>query len=108
MEIRTSKSTHIGSGARNAEEEQFPVAPLGGDVGHGAAAPAGRSALAGAGAQKSRASCWGREGKGREGKGGGARSWALGGFGAELLGKAAFGWRAAAPCVGAGEKDCEL
>lgn len=33
---------------------------------------------------------------------------ALGGFGAELLGKAAFGWRAAAPCVGAGEKDCEL
>ena len=32
---------------------------------------------------------------------------ALGGFGAELLGKAAFGWRAAAPCVGAGEKDCE-
>ena len=56
-EMRTSKSTHIGSGARNAEEEQFPVAPLGGDVGHGAAAPAGRSALAGAGAQKSRASC---------------------------------------------------
>lgn len=100
--MRTSKSTHMGSGARNAEEEQFPVAPLGGDVGHGAAAPAGRSALAGAGAQKSRASCWGREGKG-----GGARSRALGGFGAELLGKAAFGWRAAAPCVGAGEKDCE-
>ena len=33
---------------------------------------------------------------------------ALGGFGAELLGKAAFGWRAAAPCVGAGEKECEL
>lgn len=64
--MRTSKSTHIGSGARNAEEEQFPVAPLGGDVGHGAAAPAGRSALAGAGAQKSRASCWGKEGKGRE------------------------------------------
>ena len=56
-EMRTSKSTHIGSGARNAEEEQFPVAPLGGDVGHEAAAPAGRSALAGAGAQKSRASC---------------------------------------------------
>ena len=55
--MRTSKSTHMGSGARNAEEEQFPVAPLGGDVGHGAAAPAGRSALAGAGAQKSRASC---------------------------------------------------
>ena len=67
--MRTSKSTHIGSGARNAEEEQFPVAPLGGDVGHGAAAPAGRSALAGAGAQKSRASCWGKEGKD-----GGARS----------------------------------
>ena len=43
-----------------------------------------------------------------EGKCGGARSRALGGFGAELLGKAAFGWRAAAPCVGAGEKDCEL
>eukprot|EP00076_Gallus_gallus_P036392 XP_025001930.1 protocadherin beta-16-like [Gallus gallus] len=58
--MRTSKSTHIGSGARNAEEEQFPVAPLGGDVGHEAAAPAGRSALAGAGAQKSRAS-WGKE-----------------------------------------------
>ena len=100
--MRTSKSTHIGSGARNAEEEQFPVAPLGGDVGHGAAAPAGRSALAGAGAQKSRASCWGKEGKD-----GGARSRTLGGFGAELLGKAAFGWRAATPCVGAGEKDCE-
>lgn len=32
---------------------------------------------------------------------------ALGGFGAELLGKAASGWRAATPCVGAGEKDCE-
>ena len=36
--MRTSKSTHMGSGARNAEEEQFPVVPLGGDVGHGAAA----------------------------------------------------------------------
>ena len=98
--MRTSKSTHIGSGARNAEEEQFPVAPLGGDVGHGAAAPAGRSALAGAGAQKSRASCWGR--KVRRGTEPGVR-----GFGTVLLGKAAFGWRAAAPCVGAGEKDCE-
>ena len=44
-----------------------------------------------------------------EGKGSAAGLWsrALGGFGAELLGKAAFGWRAAAPCVGAGEKDCE-
>mgnify|MGYP001623132960 CR=1 FL=1 len=80
--MRTSKSTHMGSGARNAEEEQFPVAPLGGDVGHEAAAPAGRSALAGAGAQKSRASCWGREGKGSAE---GLWSRALGGFGAELL-----------------------
>ena len=47
------------------------------------------------------------ERKEREGKCGRARSRALGGFGAELLGKAAFGWRAATPCVGVGEKDCE-
>ena len=42
-----------------------------------------------------------------EEKGGGARSRTLGSFGAELLGKAAFGWRAAAPCVGASEKESE-